>query len=58
MRQLKVGRTPEGVSRVSRWTLLTQAAADSISFVGVRTFFATDAFLPSYIHFSTLPLVY
>lgn len=35
IRQNGVSQTPSGVSRLSRWTFLTQAAADSIAFVGV-----------------------
>ncbi|KAL5536908.1 hypothetical protein ACEPAF_731 [Sanghuangporus sanghuang] len=38
IRQTEVSQTPSGVSRVSRWTFLTQAAADSVSFVGHITF--------------------
>ena len=29
-------RTPVGLSRISRWSFIAQAAADAISFVGVR----------------------
>lgn len=29
-------RTPAGLSRISRWSFVAQAAADAISFVGVR----------------------
>jgi hypothetical protein len=35
IRQADISRTPAGISRVSRWTFLSQAAADSISFIGV-----------------------
>ncbi|KAI5124239.1 hypothetical protein M0805_005088 [Coniferiporia weirii] len=38
VRQTEASQTPAGISRVSRWTFLTQAAADSISFVGHITF--------------------
>ncbi|THH03274.1 hypothetical protein EW145_g6386 [Phellinidium pouzarii] len=38
VRQTEASQTPIGISRVSRWTFLTQAAADSISFVGHVTF--------------------
>lgn len=37
IRQTDVSQTPAGISRVSRWTFLTQSAADSISFVGVSS---------------------
>ncbi|KAH8111085.1 hypothetical protein DFH11DRAFT_1799176 [Phellopilus nigrolimitatus] len=38
IRQAEASQTPAGISRVSRWTFLTQAATDSISFVGHITF--------------------
>ncbi|EJD07571.1 uncharacterized protein FOMMEDRAFT_115893 [Fomitiporia mediterranea MF3/22] len=38
VKQTEVSQTPSGISRVSRWAFLTQAAADSISFVGHITF--------------------
>ena len=38
IRQSVASQTPVAISRVSRWTFLTQAAADSISFVGVCPF--------------------
>ncbi|KAF8909348.1 hypothetical protein CPB84DRAFT_1673542 [Gymnopilus junonius] len=37
-RQTDRSRTPSGISRVSRWTFLTQATMDSISFAGHITF--------------------
>ena len=44
IRQTEVSQTPAGISRVSRWTFLTQSAADSISFVGVSYFAASCGF--------------
>ncbi|GJJ11317.1 hypothetical protein Clacol_005549 [Clathrus columnatus] len=40
MRQMESssGRTPAGVSRISRWTMIIQAIADGISFIGHLTF--------------------
>ena len=32
-------RTPAGLSRVSRWSFIGQAAADLMSFIGVRISF-------------------
>ncbi|KAK2463660.1 hypothetical protein APHAL10511_004411 [Amanita phalloides] len=37
-RQAKRSRTPSGISRVSRWTFLTQATIDSVAFAGHITF--------------------
>jgi hypothetical protein len=37
-RQAKRSRTPSGISRISRWTFLTQATVDSVSFAGHITF--------------------
>ncbi|PPR03221.1 hypothetical protein CVT26_008069 [Gymnopilus dilepis] len=37
-RQTDRSRTPSGISRVSRWTFLTQATMDSVSFAGHITF--------------------
>jgi hypothetical protein len=37
-RQMDRSRTPSGISRVSRWTFLTQAVVDSVSFAGHITF--------------------
>ncbi|TFK52045.1 hypothetical protein OE88DRAFT_1658813 [Heliocybe sulcata] len=37
-RQLNISRTPTNVSRLSRWSFLTQALADSIFFAGHITF--------------------
>jgi hypothetical protein len=34
-RQINRSRTPAGISRVSRWSFLTQAVVDSICFAGV-----------------------
>lgn len=36
--QLELSRTPSGISRISRWTFLTQATMDSVSFAGHITF--------------------
>ncbi|KAH6915843.1 hypothetical protein BKA70DRAFT_1139716 [Coprinopsis sp. MPI-PUGE-AT-0042] len=37
-RQLERSRNPSGISRVSRWTFLSQATMDSVSFAGHITF--------------------
>lgn len=37
-RQARRSRTPSGISRVSRWTFLSQSAIDSVSFAGHITF--------------------
>src|SRR6266550_4653423 len=37
-RQAKRSRSPSGISRISRWTFLTQATVDSVSFAGHITF--------------------
>lgn len=34
-RQITLSRTPAGISRVSRWTFLSQSIVDSISFASV-----------------------
>jgi hypothetical protein len=36
-RQINRSRTPAGISRVSRWSFLTQAVVDSICFAGVSS---------------------
>ncbi|KAF4593156.1 hypothetical protein EYR38_008868 [Pleurotus pulmonarius] len=38
IRQMEISRTPSGIARVSRWTLLFQATMDSLSFAGHITF--------------------
>lgn len=40
MRQMEspIGRTSSGISRISRWTMIIQATADAISFIGHLTF--------------------
>lgn len=35
---MEISRTPSGIARVSRWTLLFQATMDSLSFAGHITF--------------------
>jgi hypothetical protein len=35
-RQMSQSRTPAALARISRWSFLAQALADSISFAGVR----------------------
>ena len=37
-RQAERSRTPSGISRVSKWTFLSQATMDSVSFAGHITF--------------------
>lgn len=37
-RQMERSRTPAGISRVSRWTFVSQAVVDSVSFAGYITF--------------------
>ena len=37
-RQMERSKTPSGISRVSRWSFLTQAVVDSVSFAGHITF--------------------
>lgn len=37
-RQTDLSRTPAGISRVSRWSFLTQSIVDSVSFAGHITF--------------------
>ncbi|KAF8631897.1 hypothetical protein AX15_002157 [Amanita polypyramis BW_CC] len=37
-RQAKRSRTPSGISRISRWTFLTQSTIDAVSFAGHITF--------------------
>ncbi|KIL69438.1 hypothetical protein M378DRAFT_69521 [Amanita muscaria Koide BX008] len=37
-RQTRRSRSPSGISRVSRWTFLTQASIDSVTFAGHITF--------------------
>lgn len=44
VRQNELSQTPLGISRLSRWTFLAQGAADSISFVGVRSYILNSCF--------------
>lgn len=54
MRQMESpsGRTPSGVSRISRWTMIIQAVADGISFIGVCRITLVNSFVNQWTAFN------